>query len=266
MKLLLLLLTIIALVLTSCGFHSVDNGNIAIVVDSFSKNVHNNVASSGLNFKPFTSFHEVDATDVRVEMIDLQPKDKKGMKFEDVDMTVTVRLVQDKAVKLYQETKEIDPVSHNDSSVLGYNKLQQLIKSVVIKSFQTFGYQEFMDDRDKLESKIKSMIEDEIEVLMYGAYTVKSVNTTTINLMSDIEKSFQNRSLVAQKERLVAIKERLMLKELGLKEKEMDRLGEIAKKVGISVKDLMDYKIQNDRNEVLSDLSKGSTSVMLQVD
>ena len=47
----------------------------------------------------------------------------------------------------------------------------------------------------------------------------------------------------------------------------MDKLRDIAKNAGITVTDLMKYKIDKERNEVLSDISKGSgTNVLLNVD
>lgn len=252
--------------LVSCGFKSVENGNVAVVIDTFSKNVHEELATSGLQFKPLTNFVEVDATDVRVEMHDLQPKDKKGMKFEDVDLTVTVRLNKANAVTLYKETKEVTQVDHNGSQVLGYGKLVQVIKSSTMKAFQDFEYQEFMDDRTVLEKKIEEKVVQEIEKVMYNAYEVKDVASKTINLMPEIEKSFQNRSLVAQKRLLVKSEEQLMLERLEVEQKEMKKLREIAKMAGISVKELMDYKIAKERNEVLSDLSSGNTKVLVNLE
>jgi len=256
-----------AVLMTSCGIKSVDNGNIAIVIDTFSQNVHDNPITSGLSFVPFTDTVEVDATDVRLELENLQPKDKKGMKFEDVDLTITIRLVKDKAVTLYKETKEVNYVEHNGTNVLGYEKMKQNAIAVVTKAFLSFEYQDFMNSRESLNTKIQELLQEEVNGLMYGAYEVKDVKTIKTNLMPDIEKSFQNRSLVAQKELLVKSKERLMLKEMELKEKEMNKLHKIAKQVGLKVKDLMDYQVQMDRNEVLSDMSKnGDSKVLLQVD
>lgn len=265
MKIILFLMLLTGFV--SCGFHSVDNGSVAIVVDTFSKNVHDELATSGLTFKPFTSFNEVDATDIRVEVNNLQPKDKKGMKFEDVDLTVTVRLIREKVVELYKETKEINYIEENESYVLGYNKLEQIVNSATIKAFQEFTYQEFVDERSLLEKRIEEKIVNGVSKLMYGAYEIVDVDTKTINLMPEIEKSFQNRSLVAQKLSLVKSKEELMLKELEVKQKEMERLNQIANKVGVTIKELMDYQIQQERNEVLSDLTKSSGSnILLNVD
>ena len=123
--------------LTSCGFKSVDQGNVAIVVDTFSKDIHSDLEDSGWKIDPFTSYYEVEATDIRVQVDDLQPKDKKGMKFEDVDLTVTVRLNKENAVKFYKETKEIDCNDDHDC-FLGYTKISQIIKSTTIKAFQKF--------------------------------------------------------------------------------------------------------------------------------
>ena len=247
--------------LTSCGFRSVDQGNVAIVVDSFSKDIHSDLEASGFRFDPFTRYYEVDATDVRVQVDDLQPKDKKGMKFEDVDLTVTVRLNKENAVKFYKETKEIN------GEILGHDKISQIIKSTTIKAFQKFAYHEFVDDRSVLEKEIETSVKKGIAKLMYGVYDVVDVDTKTINLMPEIEKSFQNRSLVAQKLALVKSKEELIIRELDVKRKEMNKLKEIAEQAGITVKELMDYQIQQERNEVLSDITKSSGSnVLLQVD
>lgn len=263
----LILLTLCITLISSCGFKSVDNGNVAIVIDSFSKNVHDNPLNSGLTFKPFTSTVEVSATDVRLELSDLQPKDKKGMKFEDVDVTITLRLDKEKAVTLYKETKEVNYVEHLDNDVLGYQKLKQIATAVVTDAFLSFNYQEFISSREKLDKKIQELLQKEVDQLLYKAYKIKDVQTIKTNLMPDIEKAFQNRSLVSQKELLVKSRERLMLKEMELKEKEMFKMKNIAKKIGVKVKDLMDYQVQMDRNEVLSDLSKGSgAKVLLQVD
>lgn len=262
-----LLLLLLSLSFISCGLKNVENGNIAIVVDSFSKNVHDEVATSGLQLSLFTTYHEVDATDIRVEIQNLQPKDGKGMKFENVDLTTTVRIVRKNAVTLYKETKEINYVDHNENYVLGYSKLEQIIRSSTMSAFQSLEYQDFMGDRSVLELRIKKEIENNIEKLMYSAYTVKGVSTKTLNLMPAIEASFQNRSLVVQKELLVKSEERLMLKKLEVEEKEMIKLKDIAQKSGITVQELIDYKINKERNEVLSDLAKGdSGKVLLQVD
>ena len=262
----LIILLLMSMMFTSCGFKVVDNGNVAIVVDSFSQNVHDHVKTSGLSWNMFTSYYEVDATDIRIQVKDLQPKDKKGMKFENVDLTTTVRLKKDKAVTLYKETKEIIP-RENGSPVLGLGKLEQIVHSATVKAFQEFEYQEFVNDRTELEARIESKIKEGISKLMYDAYEVKDVDSKTINLMPDIEKSFQNRSLVAQKRLLIKSEEKLMIEKLQVEEKEMQRLKEIASGIGITVKDLMDYKIAKERNEVLSDFSKSSGSnVLLQLD
>lgn len=155
MKFIYLLITLF--LVSSCGFKSVDNGDVAIVVDSFSKNVHQKLEQSGLHFSPFTDYLDIDSTDVRIQINDLQPKDKNGMKFKDVDMTVTLRLIQEKAVLAYVETKEIVP-RKGASPVLGLGKLEQIIQSATMKAFQEFEYQEFVNDRSVLEDAIEKRI------------------------------------------------------------------------------------------------------------
>jgi len=266
MKKNILLLTM-TFFLSSCGFKRVDNGNVAIVVDSFSQNVHQKLEDSGLHFDPFTNYLEVDATDVRIQVNDLQPKDKKGMKFQDVDVTVTARLVKDNAVKSYVETKEVVP-RDNGSPVLGLGKLEQIVQSATIKAFQEFEYQEFVDDRSVLENAIEKRITQGIQKLMYNAYEVKDVDTKTINLMPAIEKAFQSRSLVAQQLLLIESKRNLMIQELDVQKTEMNKLKEIAQSSGIKLSELLKYNVAKERNQVLGDLSKGGscTSVLLQVD
>lgn len=263
----LLILSSIMIILSSCGFHKVETGEIAIKTGSFSGKIESTYATQGLYFAPLTDHLIVDATDVRFEFNDLTPKDSNNIKFRDVDLTIPIKLNPKKAVEFYIKTKEVDVLKQNEVStnVLGYRKITNKLNSVIIKAFSKFEYQLFINNRDLLENEIRKLAQEAVDFIEPETFIVGTVDTTTINLDPEVELALQDKAIIGMKQKLMLDREVLLMKELALQEKELTQLKVIASKSGISVESLMNYRIQNEKNSVLSKLAKSNANVQVQV-
>lgn len=265
-------LILIFILLLSCvyftGCSRVDTGDIGIGKGSFSGKIESDYYDQGFYFTPLTSLTRVDATEVRIEFNDLTPKDSNNIKFRDVDLTIPFKIKKEKAIEFYKKTKEIDVVQQNNDKktrVLGYRKVKNKLKSVIVKSFAKYKYQDFISDRTELEETIKKLSQKAVDNIIPDTFIIGDVDTTTINLDESVEMALQDKALIAMKKKLLIDRKDLMLKEMEIQDLELSKLKQNAKNAGISLKDLMDYCIRQERNSVLSELAKSNSNTQIQI-
>ena len=254
------------LFLTACG-KGVETGDIAITSGVFSKKIDSEYKGPGWHLGPLTNFLIVDATEVRIEFENLTPKDANNIKFRDVDITVAFKINREKAVEFYKATKEVDSVKQNDgyTNVLGYKKMKNKLKSVIIKSFAKHPYQKFMRNREILENEIRILGQAAAEEIYPEAFVVGQVDTTTINLDEQVERALQDKAIISMKKKLILDREELMLKEVELQKKELETLKKVAQSAGISLESLLEYNVKREKNSVMSELAKSNSNIQVQV-
>src|ERR1700677_4538175 len=117
------------------GCTRIEQGQFGII-QHFGGAIDDQAAGPGFKLNVLDSIMKVDATEVRVPMHDLTPKDKDGVLFT-VDLTVTYRINPEKAVGFYKQTHEIDRIKKNEDyeTVMGYRVMEDVAANATTKAF-----------------------------------------------------------------------------------------------------------------------------------
>lgn len=201
----------------------------------------------------------LDATQVRVLIENVKAKDKVGTLFSDIDAQITYSLNPAGVVAFYRATREVD------ANVLGYELIKQDSKNSIVKSFTQFDAIVVNTDKSSIEEAIKESLQKSLDKKFPNTFIITNVNINSAQLDPNVEKVMQNMALLESEKRLINSKIELQKQQSELLDKEMIDLKNTAVKSGVSVKDLLDYRTQKDRNKVLGELAKNNSNVQVQV-
>jgi hypothetical protein len=263
MKILLVLIPL--LMLTGC-FTRVQQGEFGII-SHLGGSVADEPAPQGFNMTLLDSITTVDATEVRVPMKDLTPKDKDGVLFT-VDLTVTYKVNPEKGIAFYKQTHEVDRVKENDSTntVLGYRVMEDTVANSISKAFNDFAVSEIGPRRTEIEARLKEIVQQKIDGRYADAFIIVNVNINRTKLGDAVEAVLQSQAIAKSQRVLLELQEQLAGKESDLIQKKIEGLRIVSTKTGVPVEKLMQFKLREQYNNVLSELAKnhnGNTQVQV---
>lgn len=259
MKLLILLTC--SMFLFSCS--KVPSNSIGIVTE-FDGEVRSKPATQGIEITFFDDMDVVDITEIRVPVMDQQPKDSEKVKLEDVDCIITYKVNQDKAIEFYLQTKELDVV--DGVKVLGFDIVKTESVTAITNSFLKMPSQEAVIDRDKVNKSIKEELQNKLNERFPKVFEIVNVNTNNVVLDPSIEAIMQKQASVENEKKLLDLKEELVKKQNNNLKMEMEGIRAAASAMGITSDKLLDFKAKMDYNNALRELSKTSTQVQVKAE
>jgi regulator of protease activity HflC (stomatin/prohibitin superfamily) len=191
------------------GCAKIETGNVGIV-KHWNHTIASNVAGPGLHSAIFDSYIDIDTTQTRVAVNDLQPKDAKGVSLKKVDLVVTYSLDPNKVVGFYKTTKEIDPepnsLPDDDYKTLGLSILQTtIIPNSVQDATEQYHLIDIAKNINAYQSKIRSNIINNLNK-QYGnnnPFIIDSVRINKFKLPHAIQQQIDKQaSLVEELETL----------------------------------------------------------------
>jgi hypothetical protein len=245
------------------GCTRVDQGEFGIV-KHFGGSVDDAPAGAGYNMTLFSSIETIDATEIRVPMKDLTPKDKDGVLFT-LDMTVTYKINPEKAVGFYKQTHEVDKIVENNiaNNVLGYRVLEDVVANSSTKAFNDFTVAEIGPRRSDIEQKMKEIIQAKIDARYADAFQIVNVNINRTKLGDSVEQVLQSQAIAKSQRTLLDLQQQLAEKETDLLNKKFEGMKRISNTYGIPVERVMNYKVQEQYNGVLSEIAKNHQGTTL---
>jgi hypothetical protein len=255
---------LMALVLAS-GCTRVKQGELGIV-SHFSGTVSDEAAHPGFNMTIFDSIETVDATEVRVPMTGLTPKDKDGV-LVTAAVTATYRINTEKAVAFFKQTHEVDQVKENESTitVLGYRVLEQETNNATQKAFSEFAVSEIVPRKMEMEKRLKELLQQKIDARYADAFIIVNVNINETRLGEAVELVLQSQAIAKSQKQLLELQKDLSEQETALLNKKFEGMKKVAGAAGIPVDKVMEYKLREQYNNVLSEMAKNHSNTQVQV-
>ena len=254
-----------ALVLSAMGCTRVNQGELGII-SHFGGSVADYPASPGFNLTILDSIRTVDATEVRVSRMGITPKDHDGV-LVTTNVLATYKINPEKAVAFYKQTHEIDQVKENDSviHVLGYQVLEQEITNATQKAFSEFLVSDMVPKKAEMEARLKAILQEKLDKRYADAFLVNNVNINETRLGDAVESVLQAQAIAKSQRQLLELQQQLAEKESELILKKMEGLKNISSKTGISVDRLIEFKLREQYNTVLSEMAKNHGDTQIQV-
>lgn len=257
---------ILALMAMSVGCTKVSQGEFGIV-QHFGGSIGDEPAGQGFTLTILDSLLVVDGTEVRVPMENLSPKDKDGVLFS-VDLTVTYKINPEKAIGFYKQTHEVDRVEQNNerTNVLGFKIMQDVVANSTSKAFTEFTVSEIGVKKAEIEDKLKTIVQQKIDSRYADAFVITNVNINKTKLGDAVETVLQSQAIAKSQRALIELQKELADKENELINKKLNGLKEVARQTGVSLEKLMQYKLTEQYNSVLSEVAKNqSGKVQIQM-
>lgn len=256
---------LIFLVLALSGCTRVKQGELGII-NHLSGGVADEAAHAGFNMTILDSIETVDATEVRVPMSGLTPKDKDGV-LVTAAVTSTYRINPEKAVAFYKQTHEIDQVKENDTvnTVLGYRVLEQETNNATQKAFSEFAVSEIVPRKMEMEKRLKEILQQKIDARYADAFIVVNVNINETRLGEAVELVLQSQAIAKSQKQLLELQKDLSEQETALLNKKFEGMRKVATASGISVDKVIEYKLREQYNNVLSEMAKNRSNTQVQV-
>lgn len=252
--------------LLSIGCTRVGQGEFGIV-QHFGGSIDDAAAGPGFNMTVLDSIFTIDSTEVRVPMHDLTPKDKDGVLFT-VDLTATYRINPEKAVAFYKQTHEIDKIKQNDvyNTVLGFRVMEDVVANATTKAFNEFAVNEIGVKKTEIEGRLKELLQQKIDSRYADAFIIVNVNINRTKLGDSVEAVLQSQAIAKSQKALLDLQQQLAEKETDLIHKKIEGLRQVSTKTGVPIEKLMQFKLREQYNNVLSELAKGHGSgIQVQV-
>lgn len=171
------------------GCTRVSTGNVGIVTN-WNHTVDPEVAEPGTHFTLFKSIQEIDATQTRVPVMNMTPKDAKGVPLKDVDVIVTFTLNPVNAARFFSTTHEID--TYKDDSGNEYTTLgMDIIKTKAPHVMQEVTSREQLENIAKnitdYEDQASAEFKKELDTQFPGAYLAVKVQVNKFQMPDSIQ-------------------------------------------------------------------------------
>lgn len=187
------------------GCAKIETGNVGIV-KHWNHTIDSQVAGPGVHSAILDSYIDIDTTQTRVNVNDLQPKDAKGVSLKKVDLVVTYSLNPNKVVGFYKTTKEIDPepnsLPDDNYKTLGLTILQtNIIPNSVQDATEQYHLIDIAKNINAYQSKIKTNIINNLNK-QYGnnnPFIIDSVRVNKFKLPPAIQEQIDKQASLVEK-------------------------------------------------------------------
>ncbi len=259
------------------GCAKIETGNVGIV-KHWNHTIGSEVAGPGLHSAIFDSYLDIDVTQTRVAVNDLQPKDSNGVSLDLLNLVVTYSLDSNKVVGFYKTTKEVDPepnsLPDDGYKTLGLNILKtNIIPNSVQDATEQYQLIDIAKNINGYQSKIKQNIIQNLNK-QYGnnnPFIIDSVRINKFYLPKAIQSQIDQQASYAEQLKTIQAKTKVI--EAAKKNKILstsinaDAIAAAAKESGLTTAEVLELKkiqaIKNlgNKGTVLVNLNSSSRKV-----
>lgn len=252
-------LAALAIAATMSGCVMIEEGNFGLE-KSFDNQI-NDTPKYGLQFAVLDSIVEVTKREFLLPVENVRPKDKMGVLLEDLDITYTMRLNPEGAIRFYKERGDLSCPPSMTGCVIGVNYLKKDAAANIGNTIRNYDSALLLDDRKVIEEQLKADFQKELNTL-YGddVFVVVEAKIAAVQVAKSVEERIQAVALIfSEKARAEATMTVLETREAILA-KEFASLSNAAKAGGLTVDQALEYR----RLDILRDMP--ATGVNINVD
>jgi hypothetical protein len=161
----------------------------------------------------------------------------------------------------------MDQIKENTDvvNVLGYQIMEQEINNSAMKAFSNFQVTDLVPKKMELEANLKDILQKKIDARYADAFFIVNVNVNETRLGEAVEQVLQAQAIAKSQRALLDLQMLLAEKETDLLNRKFEGMKVIAGKAGVSVQSVMDFKLREQNNVMMSELAKNHTGVQVQV-
>jgi hypothetical protein len=171
----------------------IPEGHVGLKVGSFSQSYAGDLSPQGLSFNFLTSVKNLRAQQFPIDVKDLRPKDKDGILFEDMDLTVFIRLNVDNpqaVIGYIRGTGDINKME-NGNYMVGLTNIAKEARAATLRTVHEFTSKQILDDKTVLENRATTEIQKELDTKYPGVFKVVDTNASSITYNAAVEASVQ---------------------------------------------------------------------------
>lgn len=185
----------VALISVFTGCTRVEDGQVGIV-KNFSGEVKPNVIGTGYEMTVLDSVTTINAREMLISVENVRPKDKNNILLQDLDLTISVKVVRDGMVPFYLKTGDLTASKDVGVYNLGENILKKDAQSKIGATIRKFSSAELLDDKTKAEDAFKAALQVELDSLYGKAFEVMEVKIANITVSPAVEAAIQSSALL----------------------------------------------------------------------
>lgn len=181
-----LFLAVAALALLA-GCTMIEEGNFG-VEKSWSNQISNE-PKSGSQATVFDEITQVTLREFLMPVENVRPKDKMGVLLEDLDVTYSIRLVPEGAIRFYKERGDLTCPSGLNGCVIGVSYLKKDAAANIGNTIRNYDSAVLLDDRKKVEDQLKADFQKELNTL-YGddVFVVTEAKIASVQVAKSVEE------------------------------------------------------------------------------
>lgn len=245
-----------ALIAMMTGCVMIEEGNFGME-KSFDNQI-NDTPKYGVQVTVLDSIIEVTKREFLLPVENVRPKDKMGVLLEDLDITYTIRLKPEGAIRFYKERSDLTCPSGMTGCIIGANYLKKDAAANIGNTIRHFDSAMLLDDRKVIEQRLQEDFQKELNSL-YGddVFVVVEAKIAAVQVAESVEQRIQAVALIAsERERSRATMEVLEVREETFA-KEFETLVRAANKAGLSIDQALEYR----RLEILREMPTSNVNI-----
>ena len=219
----------------------VPEGHVGLQKGAISGAHSDALLSQGLSFNPLTTVANLRAQQFPVEVKDLRPKDKDGILFEDMDVTVFVRIKTENAKDVVAFLRTVGDISFNDkgSMLLGNSSIAKEARSPIPQAVNKFSSLQMLDSRKEMEERAKVEVQNAMNAKYPNVFEIIDVNAYGMTYNQAVEASIQAAAAKESQKKVMEIESAQIDQRKGLMMRQFATLKEVSSVTGISVDQIL---------------------------
>lgn len=189
-KLYLALMIATSVLLTGCGFGTIESGNVGVRTQ-FGK-VQQEEEREGLYVAVLSSVVEYTAKETNVVLSNMTPKAKDKLILKDLDVAVYYRANPTKIAEFASSHAAMSAKLKDEDFVRpGYNMIDNMARGVISDEVSKFDSLTLHQNRSDLETAIKKALSDELNKTDPGYFEITRVVVTSLLTDPAVEESIR---------------------------------------------------------------------------
>lgn len=220
---------------------TVPEGHVGVQKAAFTGKYSDTLLSQGLSFNPLTTVTNLRAQQFPVEVKDLRPKDKDNTLFQDMDVTVFVRLKTENPKAVISFLRDIGDIAYNDKGamILGLSSVAKEARSAIPSAVNKFTSVQMLDDRAPMEERAKVEVQKAMDAKYPGVFEVKDINAYGMSYNETVEASIQAASAKESQKKVMEIELAQMEQKKNLMLRQYGTMKEVSAATGVSVDQIL---------------------------
>lgn len=180
-------IAVVVLALAACG--RIETGHVGVRTD-FNKQVELTEMNPGFYTAFLTSVDEYTVKEIEVKFDNLTPKGKDNLSLADFDVSLWYQPLATQVAEMYVKYSSMSPCE-NGVCYPAYNLVERVARGAIFDAVSQYESLTIHTKRGNLESKIKEMVQGELDKGDKGVFIITKVVVRQIKTDPQLEASIQ---------------------------------------------------------------------------